>query len=252
MDGKLHSVVLPRRSHATLPRNDNSLSRHSGAQAVRMSSHPSDHDYLTELAPILNRRFADLLLFGVTSAALILLLLQVPTFRIVDWIYMLQHSIVLGIALTRPEPLAQDCSLRSNLAVGVAYLYPYAQVICLSWWPGTVTWPEAGLVLVTFAAVFSVICLLTVGRSFGIRPALRALITSGPYRLVRHPLYLSYLIADIGYNLQQSSLNSLMLVIVAWACMVYRVLAEEQVLSGDSKWPTYVRLVTYRLVPGLW
>lgn len=205
-----------------------------------------------ELPPILQRRFADLLLFGVTSAALLVLLLQMPRFRIVDWIYVLQHSIVLGIALTRPEPLVRDRSLWSNVAVGFAYLYPYAQVICLTAWPGKVTWPEAGLVLVTVAAVFSVTCLLTIGKRFGIRPALRGLVTRGPYSLVRHPLYLSYLIADIGYNLQVSNLASILLVLAAWASMVYRILSEERVLAGNASWPTYVASVRYRLIPGVW
>ena len=219
---------------------------------MRMSSHPSDQDYLTELAPVLNRRFADLLLLGVTSAALILLLLQVPTFRIVDWIYVLQHSIVLGIALIRPKPLALDCSLRSNLAVGIAYLYPYAQVICLYWWPGKVAWPEGGLVLVTLAAVFSVVCLLTLGRRFGVRPALRGLVTRGPYRLVRHPLYLSHVIAAIGFNLQVWNLATLLLVLLGWVAMVYRIVVEERVLSQDPSWPAYVASVRYRLLVGLW
>ena len=226
--------------------------RHHVAQAMRTSSHSSDDDYLTEFAPVFARRLADLLLFSVTSAALILLLLQVHTFRIVDWIYVLQHFIVLGIALIRPEPLALDCSLRSNLAVGIAYLYPYAQVICLSRWPGMVTWPEGGLVLLTFAGVFSVVCLLTIGKGFGIRPALRRLATRGPYRLVRHPLYLSYIIADVGYNLQLSNFASVLLILVAWASLVYRIISEERVLSQDSSWLDYVASVRHRLLVGLW
>jgi protein-S-isoprenylcysteine O-methyltransferase Ste14 len=219
--------------------------------AANLTAHPYGLQRI-EPAPIFGRRFADLLLFGVTSAALVLLLLKTPTFRIVDWIYVLQHSIVLGIALARPEPLVRDYSLPSNIAVGVAYLYPYAQVICLSWWPGKMTWPEDGLVLLTFAAVFSVVCLLTIGKRFGIRPALRGLVTGGPYRLVRHPLYLSYMIADIGYNLQLSNLVPVLLVLVAWSSLVYRILSEERVLSRDTSWPAYAALVRYRLVPGVW
>lgn len=78
----------------------------------------------TWLRPIVARRFADLLLFGVTSAALAFRFLQAPAFRLVDWIYVLQHLLVLGIALTRPEPSVADNSVQSNIAVGVAYVYP--------------------------------------------------------------------------------------------------------------------------------
>src|SRR6266404_7430562 len=50
------------------------------------------------------RRFADLLLFCVTSTELVILFLLTPTFTITDWIYVLQHIIVLVIALTRRRP----------------------------------------------------------------------------------------------------------------------------------------------------
>ena len=198
------------------------------------------------------RRFADLLLFCVTSAELVILFLLTPTFTITDWIYVLQHFIVLGIALTRPQPKVRDYSIASSMAVGVAYLYPYAQVIYLRWSPGHVGWPTAGLVLVTLAAVLSLVSLLTMRRFFGVRPALRGLVTSGPYRLVRHPMYLSYVVADIGYNLQEWNLVTVLLVLVGWASLVYRIYAEERVLSQHTEWPAYVGLVRYRLFHGLW
>jgi protein-S-isoprenylcysteine O-methyltransferase Ste14 len=198
------------------------------------------------------RRFADLLLFGVTSTELVILFLLTPTFTITDWIYVLQHFIVLGIALTRPQPKVRDYSVVSSMAVGIAYAYPYAQVIYLRWSPGYVAWPEAGLVLVTLAAALSLISLLTIGRLFGIRPALRGLVTNGPYRLVRHPMYLSYVLADIGYNLQEWNFVTLLLVLVGWASLLYRIHAEERVLSQHAEWPAYIAVVRSRLLPGLW
>ena len=198
------------------------------------------------------RRFADLLLFCVTLTELVVLFLLTPTFTITDWIYVLQHLIVLGIALTRPRPKVRDYSVASSIAVGVAYLYPYAQVIYLRWSPGRVASPTAGLVLVTLAAALSLVSLLTMGRLFGVRPALRGLVTNGPYRLVRHPIYLSYILADIGYNLQEWNFVTLLLVLVGWMSLVYRIHAEERVLSQHTEWPSYVILVRYRLFPGIW
>ena len=98
------------------------------------------------------RRSADFLLFIVTSAELGILFVLTPAFTITDWIYVLQHVIVLGIALTRHPPMLQDHSLRSSAAVFVAYTYPYAQVIYLSWVPGFDVSAALGLVLVTLAA----------------------------------------------------------------------------------------------------
>ena len=198
------------------------------------------------------RRFADLLLFCVTLTELVILFLLTSTFTITDWIYVLQHFIVLGIALTRPQPKLRDYSLASSMAVVVAYAYPYAQVIYLRWSPGHVASPAAGLVLVTLAAALSLVSLLIMGRRFGIRPALRGLVTRGPYRFVRHPMYLSYILADIGYNLQEWNFVTLLLVLVGWMSLVYRIHAEERVLSQHGEWPAYVILVRYRLFPGIW
>jgi protein-S-isoprenylcysteine O-methyltransferase Ste14 len=198
------------------------------------------------------RRFADLLLFSVTSAELVILFLLTPSFTITDWIYVLQHLIVLGIALTRPHAKVWDYSVATSIAVGVAYVYPYAQVICLRWLPGHMAWPAGGLALVTLAAVLSLISLLAMGRFFGVRPALRGLVTRGPYKFVRHPMYLSYMLADIGYNLQEWNYVTLLLVLVGWVSLVYRIYAEERVLSKHVEWPAYAALVRCRLLPGLW
>ena len=198
------------------------------------------------------RRFADLLLFCVTAIELVILFLLTPTFTITDWIYVLQHFIVLGIALTRPQPKLRDYSLASSMAVVVAYAYPYAQVIYLRWSSGHVASPTAGLVLVTLAAGLSLVSLLTIRRLFGVRPALRGLVTNGPYRFIRHPMYLSYVLADIGYNLQEWNFVTLLLVLVGWMSLVYRIHAEERVLSQHTEWPSYVILVRYRLFPGIW
>jgi protein-S-isoprenylcysteine O-methyltransferase Ste14 len=159
---------------------------------------------------------------------------------------------VLGIALTRPPPAAVDHSLSSSAAVLVAYAYPYAQVIYLESVPGDPAWPEAGLVLVTLAAFLSLASLLTLGRSFGVRPALRRLVTSGPYRLVRHPMYLAYVVSDIGYNLQEWNSGTVMMSAAGWVSLLYRIQAEERVLSLDAEWQTYRGRVRYRLLPGVW
>ena len=139
------------------------------------------------------------------------------TFSIADWIYVSGHLLVLGIAITRPPPEVQDLSSSSSIAVVVSYAYPYAQVVYLRWAPGTPAWPRVGLVLVMLGAGLSFASLLSLGRGFGIWPAFRGLAMRGPYRLLRHPMYLAYLLADIGYNLYEYNFGTVLLVIAGWA-----------------------------------
>ena len=197
-------------------------------------------------------RVADLLLFGVTATELAILFILTPTFTVTDWIYVLQHIVVLRVALTRPLPGAQDHSLLSSAAVVVAYTYSYSQVLYLNWIPGDPAWPAGGLVLVTLSAALTLTSLLALGKLFGVRPALRGLATRGPYGIVRHPMYLGYMIGDVGYNLQEWNFGTALLVIAGWGSLIYRIHAEERILSQDAAWPEYTCLVPCRLIPGLW
>jgi protein-S-isoprenylcysteine O-methyltransferase Ste14 len=115
--------------------------------------------------------------------------------------------------------------------------------------PGVPIWRAGGLVLVTLGAFLSMASLLFLGRGFGNRPAWRGLTTGGPYRLVRHPMYLSYVLADIGYNLTEWNSGTVLLVIAGWASLVYRILAEERILSRDAGWSRFVTGVRYRASP---
>jgi protein-S-isoprenylcysteine O-methyltransferase Ste14 len=211
---------------------------------------------MTEMMPhvsvISGRRVGDFLLFGVTSAELALLFFLTPTFTFVDWIYVSQHLLVLGIALTRRAPEAYNHSLPSSAAVLLSYAYPYAQVAYLRWVPGEPAWPSGGLLLVALAACLSLASLLSLGKRFGVFPALRGLVTRGPYRLVRHPMYLAYVIADIGYNLEEWNFGTVLLVLAGWASLLYRMRAEERILSQDAGWSAYAASVRYRLLPGIW
>ena len=201
---------------------------------------------------LMGRRFADFLLFGVTAIELSLLFKLTPTFTLTDWIYVSSNVLVLVIALTRRPAQEQDRSMAAAAAVIVSYTYTYAQVAILRWVPGKEVWPAGGLALVIVGACLSLASLLSLGRFFGVRPALRGVATRGTYRVVRHPLYLAYLFADIGYNLQEWNYGTLLLVAAGWASMIYRIHAEERVLSRDGTWADYTARVRYRLVPGIW
>jgi protein-S-isoprenylcysteine O-methyltransferase Ste14 len=198
------------------------------------------------------RTCGDIVLGAVTLAELGLLVFLTPTFTALDWIYVLQHGLVFGVALTRPLPRAQDRSWRVTMACLVSYAYPYAQIIYLRLVPGSSAWPQLGYLLVVAGAGVSVASLLTLGRWFGIRPALRGLAQTGPYGLVRHPLYLAYFMADVGLNCAEWNGGTVLLTAIGWASLLYRIRAEERLLAQDAGWAAYVEAVRFRLLPGLW
>jgi protein-S-isoprenylcysteine O-methyltransferase Ste14 len=207
---------------------------------------------LTSLSQMISGRRANVLLFAVTLVEFIILLRLTTTFAVVDWIYISQHVLVLVVSLTRSYPVAQDQSWPASFAVAISYIYPYAQVIYLNSMDGYVAWADGGTALVTLSAFLSLAALLSIGKRFGVRPALRGLTISGPYRLVRHPMYLAYFVADIGYLLQEWNIGTVLMVAAGWTALVYRIYAEERMLSQHSDWVAYVGKAPYRLVPGLW
>lgn len=203
-------------------------------------------------ASLLKRQAPNWLLFGTTLIELGLLYRLTPTFTLTDWIYVSMNGLVLIIALVRRPARQRDDSIATGVALFVSYTYAYAQVALLGRFPGHVASPALGLPLVSLGASLSLASLLSLGKHFGIRPALRGVTDRGLYRLVRHPLYLSYMIADIGYNLQEWSPATLALVAAGWASLVYRIHVEERVLSHDDAWLAYAARVRHRLVPGVW
>jgi protein-S-isoprenylcysteine O-methyltransferase Ste14 len=67
-------------------------------------------------------------------------------------------------------------------------------------------------------------------KAFSIEPEARVLVTSGPYRWARHPIYAMYLLINAGLWLRHPTLP-FALVLLAWVVLLLlRIRAEEQVL----------------------
>ncbi|MHB8529577.1 MAG: methyltransferase family protein [Caulobacteraceae bacterium] len=88
-------------------------------------------------------------------------------------------------------------------------------------------------------------------RSFGMAPANRGVKRDGPYRLVRHPIYVGYAITWAGFLLVNAQPFNLALVVFACAMQVARVVAEERLLGKDPIYRAYACEVRFRLIPGL-
>jgi protein-S-isoprenylcysteine O-methyltransferase Ste14 len=81
----------------------------------------------------------------------------------------------------------------------------------------------------------------------------QTVISTGPYALVRHPMYAYAILLLIGMPLLLGSLWGLLGAPVAILLMAARAIGEEDVLmDGLSGYRDYAAKVRFRLVPGLW
>jgi protein-S-isoprenylcysteine O-methyltransferase Ste14 len=90
---------------------------------------------------------------------------------------------------------------------------------------------------------------LTLRRSFGVVAANRGIKASGPYRLIRHPMYAGYALTHIGFLLSGPLLWNLALYGSVLAIAVRRIVAEERVLREDPAYRALAAGVRYRLLP---
>lgn len=90
---------------------------------------------------------------------------------------------------------------------------------------------------------------MILGRSFGCVAANRGLKFSGPYRRVRHPIYLGYLLVHLGFLLINPTLWNLSVYALCYTLQIPRLLAEERLLSQDETYRQYMEQVRFRLIP---
>jgi protein-S-isoprenylcysteine O-methyltransferase Ste14 len=78
-------------------------------------------------------------------------------------------------------------------------------------------------------------------------------ISTGPYAIVRHPMYAGVLVMMVGIPLALGSWWGLLVVAVAAPLLIWRTLDEERVLKQELPGYTeYTHHVRYRLVPSVW
>jgi protein-S-isoprenylcysteine O-methyltransferase Ste14 len=111
---------------------------------------------------------------------------------------------------------------------------------------------HTGLAFQLLGLAISMLSFLALGRSFGFAAADRGLVRRGPYSLVRHPIYASYVLLQGGYLLQSISVRNAIVVVVATAFNVGRVVAEERVLATNPEHAAYCEKVRWRMLPGIW
>jgi protein-S-isoprenylcysteine O-methyltransferase Ste14 len=107
--------------------------------------------------------------------------------------------------------------------------------------------------LVTMAGTAgSLYALMHLGKSFSVFPQARKLVTSGPYKFIRHPLYLFGELSVLGIALGYVQPWALLLAALSFLAQIPRMIFEEEILAEtfDDYFAYAAR--TSRLIPGLY
>ena len=191
-------------------------------------------------------------LAGAAGAALFArasVLFYLHTHRLIGGLFVVEQAwFVVAFLIRRPER-AVSRRLTSWL---VAFGGTFAGVLLRPAGAHPPWGVAAGFGVQLAGLVACIVSLLALGRSFGFVAAGRGLITRGPYRVVRHPVYASYLLIQSGYVMQAISLRNIVVLVAATGCNIGRALAEERLLSGSAAYRAYQVRVRWRMLPYLW
>lgn len=113
-----------------------------------------------------------------------------------------------------------------------------------------------GLAILVPACILRLWPVFVLGHRFSAYVAIQeehTLVTTGPYRWVRHPSYLGAMLGFVGWALVFRSVLGLVLLIPAWLLLQERIRAEEALLASEfgDQYAAY-RARTWRLFPGVY
>lgn len=129
----------------------------------------------------------------------------------------------------RRLPREKHDGLLPRMAAVIAAYSPFALVL-LPRAPPSIPLAVASTTLLLIGTAGGIVTLTYLGRSFSILPQARHLITSGPYRYVRHPLYLFGQVSLIGVSLEFQQPWASAVALIGLGLQFPRMALEEEIL----------------------
>ena len=178
-----------------------------------------------------------------------------------DWLFLFTVTARISIVMflvtliclfaSRYRPIRKYSSWDPKITALAGTLLPYLMLLGIRPSP-SISWDSLSTALLLTGNILAIVTVVALGRSLSVMPEARKLVTEGLYRRIRHPLYFAEEIAIIGVYLQFRSWQATIIVIVHLYFQIRRMTWEEQILG--RAFPEYgeYKLVTHRLIPGIY
>jgi protein-S-isoprenylcysteine O-methyltransferase Ste14 len=170
-------------------------------------------------------------------------------------VYFVFVTLMIILVWTRPPATERDrrfsswfFSVLGTFGLSVTPLLPGGLVLFRT----TAAMALVEAVVITSALTMALVTLAILGRCFSITPQARGLVVRGPYRIVRHPLYLCEAMSILAIGAASGTTSEMSVALAVLIIQVRRTQLEERVLS--SAFPEYRHAFRgiRHLVPGIY
>ena len=191
-------------------------------------------------------RAAVIALFTVMAVRLGLDYMQ--TGRLTGLLLLASEALVVVLTVFRRAPASVDRSIEARVLTAISMVGP--PLVKPTGIEGLA--PEVATVLISAFGLLVVIAgKMSLGRSFGLMPANRGIVSTGFYRVVRHPIYLGYLLTHVAFLAANPTMWNALLLVTADVALLARAVCEERTLARDEAYRQYQQVVRWRVVPGV-
>lgn len=172
------------------------------------------------------------------------------------WALLVVYLIVVGRNAKRDEAVDLGQSFGLLYALIAAFALPYVPIFGFVNWAPVSTWLSiVGLVIFAAGIAGFIAARQALGRNWSQTVSAKQepeLVTSGPYRYVRHPMYGAGLVAGIGAAIVVGG-PFVFMILTLLPIFLWRVGAEDTLMAAQfpTQYPAYMRR-TRALIPFVW
>jgi protein-S-isoprenylcysteine O-methyltransferase Ste14 len=159
-------------------------------------------------------------------------------------------AVLMGVlSLVRVPPRSSMVNLRSILATAAMMTIPALMRPGIS---STGLFADLAIVVELIGIAFTQASRIYLGRRFGLLPANRGIVSGGPFRWMRHPIYSGWLVLTIGFLMAYPTSRNIGMLFLSLPFLVWRMDLEEEHLNEDPEYREYAAKTPYRLIPRIY